>query len=156
MVSARGASKCRRARTGFALVDVIVATVLLGVVLTASIGLAGRAISSQATGQRIATAAMLADEQLNLVLSRGPDEYARRFATSGACDAPFEKFSYALKFDGGASLGEPTAVTVTISWREGTRERSISVDTVMASRSGASDGQTDPDRRPAQTVERIP
>ena len=37
----------------------------------------GRALSSQAVGERLSTAATLADEQLHLVLARGPDDYAR-------------------------------------------------------------------------------
>ena len=80
-----------RAR-GVVLVDLLVAAVLMGVALAVLVGMAGRALSSQSTGERLATAAMLADEQLNLVLARGPDQYASRYEVEGACEAPFESF----------------------------------------------------------------
>ena len=142
---ARAAYASRRA---IALVEVIVATIILGVALSILIGLSGRAISSQHEGERLATCAMLLDEQLSLVLARGPDNYAARFDTSGACDAPFEAYRYELAIDGGEA-GEAYAVTVTISWQEGGRTRSESLQTMLAPRLGE---EPDPDRRPDDPV----
>jgi type II secretory pathway pseudopilin PulG len=143
-----------RRRRAFALVDVIVATVLLAVTLAVSVSLTGQAISNQARGERLADAAALADEQLALVLARGPDDYARRFAVSGACDEPFSNYAFTLAFSGGTSVGEPYTVTCTISWTDGTDKREVRVSTLMAPRSGSADGQPDPDRKPATTVNR--
>ena len=139
-----------RAR-GVVLVDLRVAAVLMGVALAVLVGMAGRALSSQSTGERLATAAMLADEQLNLVLARGPDQYASRYEVEGACEAPFESFRYRIDVGGGGAGGEAYEVAATILWREGDRERTIRVDTLMASRLGE---EADPDRKPKERVER--
>lgn len=134
----------------FALVDCIVATVLLGVSLTVVIGLTGSALSSQSDGERRHAAAMLADEQLQLVLARGPDEYAQRFPIEGACDEPFKDYRYKLSF----VSGDPYQVGVTISWNMGSGERSIQIDTLIASRAGSQDSQPDPVRTPSQSIDR--
>ena len=139
-----------RAR-GVVLVDLLVAAVLMGVALAVLVGMAGRALSSQSTGERLATAAMLADEQLNLVLARGPDQYASRYEVEGACEAPFESFRSRIDVGGGGAGGEAYEVAATILWREGDRERTIRVDTLMASRLGE---EADPDRKPKERVER--
>src|SRR5436309_2202990 len=88
-------------RRGVILVDIIVAVVLLGVSLTALVSMTGRALSSQRAGEQIETAAMLLDEQLSLVLARGPDNYGSRFETEGVCEEPFESYRYKLEFTGG-------------------------------------------------------
>jgi Tfp pilus assembly protein PilV len=135
-------------RSGVALLDAIVAAVILGVALAAIIGLQGRAISAQSVGEQLATAARLADEQLNLVLARGPDDYARRFPMQGPCDEPFESFRYALTISGGMG-NQPYAVGVVISWETASGPRSIEVRTLMAPRPGEL-----PERRPDQAVDR--
>jgi hypothetical protein len=143
---------------GFALIDVIVGTIILGISLAAIMGLTGHALSAQSTGQDLQTAAMLADEQLALVLARGPDDYKRRFGTSGPCDAPFSSFRYELTFSGGAG-SEPYTVTATISWSPGggrlvrsSSERSLSIQTMIAIREG---DEPDPDRKPPDIPSRL-
>jgi Tfp pilus assembly protein PilV len=145
---------CRsRRRPAFALLDVIIAGIIIGISLAAIIGLTGRALSSQAQGEELQTAAMLADEQLNLVLARGPDSYGRSFPTSGECDPPFSNFSYNLDFAGG-SASDPYRVTVTISWAGGAggTPRSVSLQTLVAPREG---DDPDPDRKPTETPSRL-
>jgi Tfp pilus assembly protein PilV len=141
-----------RPSRGFALIDVITAAILLGVALAVVIGLISRAISSQKLGEDLQVAAMLADEQLNLVLARGPDEYSKQFPTDGACDAPFERFSYALDINGGSD-SSPYTVAVTIRWPGGPSRdgRSITIETLMASRLG---DDPDPDRLPVEPIQR--
>ncbi len=138
----------RRLRSGVALLDAIVAAVILGVALAAIIGLQGRAISAQSVGEQLATAARLADEQLNLVLARGPDDYARRFPMQGPCDEPFESFRYDLTISGGIGQ-QPYSVGVVISWETASGPRSVEVRTLMAPRPGEQ-----PERRPDEAVNR--
>ena len=107
---------------------------LLGVSLAVLIGLAGHAVNSQATGERLSTAAMLADEQLQLVLATGPDGYAQQHPTSGDCDPPFTDYKNALAFTGDGTTGVPYQITCTITWTYSGQKQSISVDTLMASR----------------------
>jgi Tfp pilus assembly protein PilV len=137
-------------RRGVVLIDSIVAAVLLGVALAVMIGLGGRAISSQKTGEELQTAAMLVDEQLSLVLARGADDYASRFPTRGQCDSPFERFEYSLEISEGQS-GDPYRVVATISWSAGAKVRTESVETLIAPRLG---DNPDPIRKPDQAVNR--
>jgi Tfp pilus assembly protein PilV len=137
-------------RRGVVLVDAIIGAILLGIALVAIIGLAGRALTAQATGEQLQAAAMLLDEQLNLVLARGPDNYTSRYGSEGMCEEPFQAFRYRLDFAGGSG-GEPYTVTATVFWTAGGREQSESVQTLIARRLG---DEPDPERRPGETVER--
>lgn len=136
-------------RSGVALVDAIVAAVLLGLALAAIVGLTGRAVSSQIRGEELQIAAMLLDEQLNLVLMRGPDDYESRFPVEGRCEAPFEGYLYRLEFSGGSG-GDPYLVRATVSWESGGRGRSETIATYVAPRAAQ-----EPERRPAESVGRL-
>src|ERR1043165_8018707 len=114
------------------------------------IGLGGRALSAQTSGEQYQTAAMLLDEQLNLVLARGADNYAGRFPVQGECDRPFQNFSYHLEISEGQS-GDPYRVVATVSWLVGGKQRSESVETLIAPRLG---GEPDPERKPGEAVNR--
>ncbi len=152
----RRLSVAPRGRAAFALIDCIVATVLLGIALAVMIGLASNALNSQQTGERMATAAMLADEQLQLVLARGPDGYAQKYSASGTCDAPFTDYSYKLAFSGGQSAGDPHQIKCTISWTASGSERNISIETLIASRIGSEETDPDPIRTPKTGIVRTP
>jgi len=142
-----------RSRPAFALLDVVIASIILGISIAAIIGLTGRALSAQKTGEELQIAAMLADEQLALVLARGPDNYSQRFQTNGACDAPFANYQYVVTLSGGSS-SEPYAVSVAISWAGGGEgaQRTITIHTLIAPREG---DDPDPDRKPPETTDRM-
>ncbi len=145
MVSARP----RTSRRAVALVDAIVAVIILGVSLSVILSLTGQAISSQRKGEEIQNAAMLADEQLNLVLTRGADDYAKAYAIEGECDAPFDPYHFKLEISGQGDAN-PFKVRCTISWDSAGRPASISVDTLIASRTLTNQI----DRQPTDPVER--
>lgn len=139
----------RTTRRGVALVDAIVAVIILGVSLAVILSLTGQAISSQRIGEEMQNAAMLADEQLNLVLTHGPDDYAKTYPMSGDCDEPFTPFHFKLQIDGQGDTA-PYKVRCTITWDSAGRERSIAVDALIASRSLINQI----DRQPVDPVER--
>lgn len=134
----------RRARSGVILVDVLVATVILGVSLMTLISMTGRALASQRQGEHLQTAAMLLDAQLNLVLAYGPDDYGTKHSLSGPCEPPFEHFRYEVELSGGQS-GDAYRVVATVMWTDGGRPQSASVETMIAARLG---DDPDPERRP--------
>ncbi len=141
-----------QSRRGVMLVDVIVGTVIIGVSLAALVGVLGRAISAQSDGEKLQVAASLIDEQLNLVLMRGADNYAGRFPTDGPCDPPFDGFRYQVNISGG-STGTPYEVRATVYWYSGGgREKSASASTLIAPRLG---DDPDPIRTPSEAPERI-
>lgn len=144
MVSSRATS-----RRGVALVDAIVAVIILGVSLSVILSLTGQAIASQRLGEELQNAAMLADEQLNLVLTHGPDDYAKAFPMEGACDAPFEDYRFKLTIDGQGDAA-PYKVSCTITWGAGGARQTQRVDTLIAPR--ALTNQLD--RQPVEPVER--
>jgi Tfp pilus assembly protein PilV len=148
MVSARRSRAANRG--GFILVDVIIAGVLLGIGLATIIGLTGSALASQRRGEEMQIAAMLADEQLNLVLAVGPEAFASTFRARGDCPEPFSRYAYAVTIAprGGS---EPSVVTAEISWESGGRDRSIVVQTMIAPRRGT---DPDPERKPEEAIER--
>lgn len=142
--------RTRLARSGTALIDIVVATVLLGICLAAMITIVTRALSSQTDGEQIQTAANLIDEQLNLVLMRGADSYASRYSAEGVCDPPFDSYRYHLDISGGTS-GTPYLVRCTVFWPSALGERSAAVETLIAPRLG---DNPDPDRTPTETLDR--
>lgn len=144
-------SKWPKMRRGMILVDALVATVLLGLSLAIVMSLVSRALTLQRQGERLEVAAMLIDEQLNLVLARGAENYSSRFGLAGKCDAPYQDYAYALAIEG-AGTSDAFLVTATVSWRDGGREQKESVQTRIAARRG---DEADPERRPKETVERF-
>lgn len=144
--------RAARRRRAVVLVDVIIGTVILGVALAVLVGILGRSISAQTRGEQLQTAAALLDEQLNLVLMRGPDNYASRFGLEGDCDAPFQAFRYRLQFRSPAA-GRPYEVSATISWTSDGRPVSVEASTLIAPRLG---DDPDPQRQPDQVIEREP
>ena len=151
MVSPRRPTPRRTAR-GFALVDAIVAGVLLGVGLSAIIGLASSALSSQRRGENLQRAAMLADERLSEVVAVGPEAFPSAFDRRGRCEPPFEDFAFEVTLTPGEGA-EPYLVGVEITWRTAGRDRSLLVETLVAPRRG---DEPDPEREPDDTVERRP
>lgn len=137
-------------RRGVALVDAIVAVIIMGVSLAVILGLTGQALSSQRTGEELHNAAMLADEQLNLVLTHGPDDYAKEFPVEGECEPPFAAYRFKLSIQGQGDTA-PYDVSCTISWESAGRPRSITVKTLIAPRPLANQL----DRQPEQPVERL-
>lgn len=137
-------------RRGFALIDGIVAGVLLGAALAVIIGLAGRALASQRLGAELHKAAMLADERLNLVLAVGPDRYESVFDARGVCEAPFGDYTYEVDLDAGQG-SEPYSVEVLIR-RASDNGVLARVQTLMSAARGE---DPDPDREPDEVIERV-
>ncbi|MFT3686336.1 MAG: hypothetical protein QM783_15685 [Phycisphaerales bacterium] len=137
-------------RRAVALVDAIVAVIILGVSLAVILSLTGNAISSQQRGAELQTAAMLADEQLNLVLTHGPDDYAKTYPIDGDCEEPFQPYHFKLTIEGQGDSA-PYKVACVISWDHAGKTESVRVDTLIASRTATN--QTD--RQPTEPVERL-
>lgn len=137
-------------RRGFALVEIVIASAILGFAVSAILGLMMRAVAAQADGERIEAAARLADERLNLVLATGPEGYQSVFPLEGACEEPFEDYRYLVTIDprGG---GEPYDVRCRIEWRSAARTRSLTLHTLISPRAGE---EPDPLRQPEETLSR--
>lgn len=125
----------RRPRRGFALIDVIVGGVMIGIGVAAMITITSRALTSQTEGEQILVASWLADELLNMVLVEGPVEYPKIHDTIGRFEEPFASFEYEVDIQ---DLGprQPFRVIAYIRWPKMRGMREIAVETLIAVRLG--------------------
>jgi hypothetical protein len=125
----------RSSRRGFALMDVLVAGVVLGVSLALLIGLVGRSMTSQMRSERLATAAMLVDEILGLVLIEGPEDFRKFRPLEGQCEPPFEEYTYEITLST-PGAGSPYRVTASVYYPNRPSPGRVTVQTLIAPRLG--------------------
>lgn len=145
MVSARAA--VRRSRRGWALIDVVIGGVILGIGLAAVVSIAERSLAMQQRSERELVAAQLLDGLLNEVLATGVVEWQLTRASDGAFDAPFESWQWELDIRK-QGLGDPYQVLALARDEKGTEYR---VDTLMAPRP---DNVEEPERAPEAPLDR--
>jgi hypothetical protein len=134
-------------RRGFALMDCVVAGILLAVGLAAILSLGSRALSLQQRGEREIVAASLLDELLSDVLTEGPAEYARIHPLSGRFDEPFSEFDFELTIEDG-SEGVPFKVRAEVRHASG---NVYACETLVAAKLGEN---PDPQREPSEPIDR--
>jgi type II secretory pathway pseudopilin PulG len=143
MVSAR----MHRARRGWALIDVIVGGVILGIGMAAVISIAERSLAMQQRSERELVAAQLLDSLLNEVLSTGVVEWQMSRATDGAFDAPFADWKWELDIRK-QGLGDPYEVAAIARDIRGVEYR---VDTLIAPHA---ENTEEPARAPTTPIDR--
>lgn len=122
-----------RRRRGFALIDVIVGGVMLGIGIAALITVSARAMASQMEGERQLTASWLADELLSMVLVEGPVNYPKLHDTYGGFEKPFEQYEFEVDIQDQGPR-QPFRVIAFIRWPSPRGMREISVETLIADR----------------------
>ena len=120
-------------RRGFALIDVIVGGVMLGIGIAALISVTARSIAQQTEGEKQLVAAWLADELLNMVLVAGPVQYPKIHDTIGTFEAPFEKFQFEVAIQEQGPR-QPLRVIAYVRWEVMRGEHEIAVETLIAAR----------------------
>lgn len=137
-----------RHRGGFALIDVIVGTILLAIGLSGILVLTSRALVLQRKGEVEVTAAALIDELLSTVLAEGPTDFRKMYDTFGRYDDPFGDYDYIVDIDD-RGLGVPFRVTATVHHRPTDTE--YTVQTLIADREG---DEPNPPRQPTKPIDR--
>ena len=134
-------------RRGFALLDVIIAGVILAIGLTTLFSITARSLQMQKEGEVQVVAASLLDTLLGSVLTEGPVDYPKLQSTSGRFDPPFDDFEFQVRI---TDRGEGTAyeVNATVFHDSG---REYSCDTLIAPKLG---GEPDPLREPIEPLDR--
>ena len=122
-----------RPRRGMALIDVIVGGLILAIGIAASMSLASRSLVAQRDGERVSTAAWLADELLAMVVVEGPVAFPQLHDIAGKFDEPFDQFTYEVEIEDQGD-GEPFRVAAVVKWGEG--GHNIRVETLVALRLG--------------------
>jgi type II secretory pathway pseudopilin PulG len=135
------------ARSGWALIDVIIGGVILGIGLAAVISIAERSLAMQQRSERELVAAQLLDGLLNEVLAVGVVEWQLSRASDGAFDAPFDKWQWQLDIQK-HGLGDPYSV---MAIARDDRNLEYRVDTLLAPRP---ENTEDPVRTPETPIDR--
>lgn len=120
-------------RRGFALLDALVGSLILGVGLGVTLSIASRSISNQVQGQHQLTASWLLDELLGTVVMDGPVDFPQLNPTSGRFDPPFDEYEFNVDIDD-LGLGKPLRVTATVRWAYGRGMRHVEAQTWVADR----------------------
>jgi hypothetical protein len=136
-------------RRGFALMDAVIAGVLLSIGMITVLSVGGQAMAMQRRGEIDVRAASALDDLLSGVLIEGPKDYEKLHPLNGRFDSgsPFEDFEYFLEIEQGGS-GVPARIVARVI-HEGGREYSI--ETSIAEKRG---DETDPIRIPAEPIDR--
>ncbi len=139
----------RRGRAGFALMDAVIAGVLLAIGMVGVLSVAGQAMTLARRGETDVRAAAAIDELLSMVVTEGPVDFADIHPTEGEFgpDSPYADFTYAIRIQQGGS-GIPAEVEVTLVHEGG---RSYSVATLVAERRGE---EPNPLRSPSTPIDR--
>lgn len=134
-------------RRAFALIEVVIAGVILAVGLAGIINVSMRSMEMQRRGEAEVVAATLIDGLLAQVLVDGVIEYPKLNATTGRMDPPFEAWEFEVMIEP-EGLGDPYTVTATV---RDPRGQAYSVETRIAPRMGE---EPSPDRRPPEPFDR--
>ena len=139
----------RRARSlrGWALIDVIVGGVILGIGLAAVVSIAERSLAMQQRSEREMVAAQLMDGLLGEVLAVGVVDWSLARPTAGNFESPYEEWTWELDIDK-QGLGDPYRVVALARDRNGAEFR---VETLMAPRP---EGFEEPSRMPETPIDR--
>lgn len=140
----------RRATPSFILLEVIVASVIMGISLAIVATISSRLLVWQRDGESMQIAAMILDEQLELLVAVGPDDFPRIGRLRGTGPTPYESFRYEIDIDNEPE-GDPSFVTATCTWTDAGVERSLTIETLVSPRLG---DDPDPDRQPEQRMGR--
>ena len=135
-------------RRGFALIDVIIAGIILAMGLTTLYTITSNSLRMQKQGEVQVVAASLLDTLLGTVLTEGPLDYPKLHSTTGQFDPPFEDYEYQVRLD---DPGEGAAVHVkaTVSHASGI---AYSCETLIAVKLGE---EPDPLREPEEPLDRL-
>ena len=133
--------------TGFTLIEVLIAGLILAIGMTTLLTLTSRAIGLQRRGEQKIVAAALLDELLGSVLTEGPQDFIQIHSTSGPCDPPFEDWKYTVDIENAVG-SDPYKVLAKVTAPD---ERTYECATLIAPKLGET---PDPDRIPPEPIDR--
>lgn len=135
-------------RRGFALIDVIIAGMILAIGLTTLFTITSRSLRMQQAGEVQVVAASLLDSLLGSVLTEGPLDFPKLHSTSGRFDDPFGEFTFHVRLDDPGE-GAAVHVTATVAHSSGLE---YACETLIAVKLGE---EPNPVREPEEPLDRI-
>ncbi|MCE2883091.1 MAG: hypothetical protein LW636_12150 [Planctomycetaceae bacterium] len=139
----------RRAPRGFALMDAVIAGVLLSIGMVAVLSVGAQAMTMQRRGEVDVRAAAALDELLAGILTEGPVDYPEIHPMAGAFEfgSPYEDFQYSIEIEP-SGPGVPALVRATLVHESG---REYAIETMIAEKRG---DEPDPIRTPLEPIDR--
>ncbi|MDA0803224.1 MAG: type II secretion system protein [Planctomycetota bacterium] len=134
---------------GFALVEVLVAGIVLAIGMAAIVSIMSQSLANQRRGEFAVAAASILDELLSEVVLMGPDEFGLYRPLNGPCEDPWQDFTYEVAIDGAEAPGLPATVLATVTDPLGRRHQ---CETKVAPRPEME--EEDRDRRPEEPFDR--
>ncbi len=138
-------------RRGVALIDVLVAALILAVGMTVTMSLASQALVSQRSSEHRITASWLADGLLGMVLAQGPRRFSMREQAEGQFEPPFEAYGFQVEIRAQDDWS-PYVVRATVTWNDRNGPNETWVETLVAPRQGDEDDWSN--WRPDEPVDR--
>ncbi len=137
----------RHHRSGFALLDVVIAGVILAIGLATIFSITSKSLKLQRDGEIRVMAAGMLDNILSEVLLEGPADYPDLHSSAGRGDFPYEEFEFRVRISD-PGVGEPYLVLATVTHETG---RSFECETLIAGKLGE---EPDPIRIPQEPIDR--
>lgn len=134
-------------RRGFALLDVVIAGVILAIGLATLFSLTSRSLEAQREGEIKVLAAGMLDSLLSEVLLEGPADFQDLHSSAGRGEYPYEEFEYRIRISD-PGVGEPYEVLAVVTHDTG---RSYECETLIAAKLGE---EPDPIREPQEPIDR--
>ncbi len=128
------ASRTSRSAAGFSLLEVIVATALMGIAVVGLLSLTSQALSNAARVREYDRAAMLARSQMNLLLTVNPlpldTKLGGRFADAPGITSGWEATVTPLEREGDPPQGVSllTRLDLLVWWQVGDERKTISLE----------------------------
>jgi prepilin-type N-terminal cleavage/methylation domain-containing protein len=120
----------RYSSSGFTLVEVLIAGVILGLAVAVMGTAVSRGYAALAEARDERHAAILLDDLLTKVDMLGPARVASEGPREGKFDGADERFSWSVDIEN-RPQGHLYDVTATLTWKSGAREKSVSIHTYL-------------------------
>ena len=124
---ARQHNGVRSSRSGFSLLEVMIALAIVSIALMSLLSLGNRSIGVHDRLQRITQATLLAQHKMAETETAGTGQSQ---ATAGIFAEPFEMYRWRLEYTG-TPLPSVTQVTVTVAWGDEDRNEAVSIDSFV-------------------------
>jgi general secretion pathway protein I len=119
-----------RGNSGFTLLEVMIALVIVGTALIACLTLTNRCVHSQEQVQRITAATMLAQHKMSELEAAARRGELDSITTEGTWTPPYSQYSWDVTFNSTAIEGVQQ-VSVAIIWGDRARNEEVSIDSFL-------------------------
>lgn len=117
----------RRDSRGFTLLEVMISVGILALVLVALLGLRNRAIGLNDYARNLTIATILAKEKIERLELEGPLQFGE---IAGNFEGDYSPFQWRQRVSP-TSYADVKELTVSVSWKEGRREKVVEVTTYL-------------------------